>query len=127
VEAVTHTLAKYVMELSLCDYSLVAEPPSRLAAAALALSIRLLEPGLSTGSVKKRKSLLIKVLGVNCRALKQKAKGSTMWKLPRRKNYRKFFVSSLKRKIVCFQCCGSGFIKIGSGSQVNPETYTDPK
>jgi len=50
VEAVTHTLAKYVMELSLCDYSLVAEPPSRLAAAALALSIRLLEPGLSTGS-----------------------------------------------------------------------------
>ncbi len=50
MEAVTHTLAKYVMELSLCDYSLVAEPPSRLAAAALALSIRLLEPGLSSGS-----------------------------------------------------------------------------
>jgi hypothetical protein len=50
VEAVTHTLAKYVMELSLCDYSLVAEPPSRLAAAALALSIRLLEPGLSAGN-----------------------------------------------------------------------------
>ncbi len=50
MEAVTHTLAKYVMELSLCDYSLVAEPPSRLAAAALALSIRLLEPGLSAGS-----------------------------------------------------------------------------
>jgi len=49
VEAVTHTLAKYVMELSLCDYSLVAEPPSRLAAAALALSIRLLEPGPSHG------------------------------------------------------------------------------
>ncbi len=50
MEAVTHTLAKYVMELSLCDYSLVAEPPSRLAAAALALSIRLLEPGWSAGS-----------------------------------------------------------------------------
>ena len=45
VEAATHTLAKYLMELSLCDYSLVAEPPSRLAAAALAISIRLLDPG----------------------------------------------------------------------------------
>lgn len=48
VEAVTHTLAKYLMELSLCEYSLVAEPPSRLAAAALALSIRLLEPGIQS-------------------------------------------------------------------------------
>lgn len=48
VEAVTHTLAKYLMELSLVEYSLVAEPPSRLAAAALALSIRLLDPGISS-------------------------------------------------------------------------------
>ena len=46
VEAVTHTLAKYIMELSLTDYSLVAEPPSRLAASALALAIRILEPGM---------------------------------------------------------------------------------
>ena len=48
VEAVTHTLAKYLMELSLTEYSLVAEPPSRLAAAALALSVRLLDPGQSS-------------------------------------------------------------------------------
>jgi len=44
VEASTHTLAKYVMELSLVDYTMIAEPPSRLAAAALALSIRILDP-----------------------------------------------------------------------------------
>lgn len=48
VEAATHTLAKYIMELSLGDYSLVSEPPSRLAAAALAFSIRVLEPGTTS-------------------------------------------------------------------------------
>jgi len=47
VEAVTHTLAKYIMELSLKEYSMASENPSKLAAAALALSIRLLEPGLT--------------------------------------------------------------------------------
>jgi len=47
VEAVTHTLAKYIMELSLKEYSMASEYPSKLAAAALALSIRLLEPGLT--------------------------------------------------------------------------------
>jgi len=48
VEAITHTLAKYIMELSLGEYSLVGEAPSRLAAAALALSIRVLEPGTTS-------------------------------------------------------------------------------
>jgi len=48
VEASTHTLAKYAMELSLTDYTMVAEPPSRLAAAALAISIRLLEPDVKS-------------------------------------------------------------------------------
>jgi len=48
VEAITHTLAKYIMELSLVEYTLVSEPPSRLAAASLALSIRLLEPAVSS-------------------------------------------------------------------------------
>jgi len=48
VEAVTHTLAKYIMELSLSDYSLAGEPPSRLAASALALAVRILEPGLTS-------------------------------------------------------------------------------
>jgi len=48
VEATTHTLAKYTMELSLSDYQLISEPPSRLAAASLALSVRLLEPGIKS-------------------------------------------------------------------------------
>lgn len=48
VEAVTHTLAKYIMELSLKEYSLAHVNPSQLAAAALALSMRLLEPGTSS-------------------------------------------------------------------------------
>jgi len=48
VEAITHTLAKYVMELSLTEYSLAGEPPSRLAASSLALAIRILEPGMTS-------------------------------------------------------------------------------
>eukprot|EP00088_Acartia_fossae_P012538 TRINITY_DN16462_c0_g1_i1.p1 TRINITY_DN16462_c0_g1~~TRINITY_DN16462_c0_g1_i1.p1 ORF type:complete len:405 (-),score=95.81 TRINITY_DN16462_c0_g1_i1:188-1402(-) len=47
VEPATHTLAKYLLEVSLVEYSMVAEPPSRLAAAALALSIRLLDPDMT--------------------------------------------------------------------------------
>jgi len=48
VEAITHTLAKYIMELSLVEYSLVSVPPSLLAAASLALAMRLLEPAVSS-------------------------------------------------------------------------------
>lgn len=48
VEASTHTLAKYIMELSLPEYELISLPPSLLAAASLALSIRILEPGISS-------------------------------------------------------------------------------
>lgn len=44
VEAVTHTLAKYIMELSLGSYSMAPVAPSQLAAAALALAMRLLDP-----------------------------------------------------------------------------------
>jgi len=44
VEAITHTLAKYIMELSLGAYSMASVPPSQLASAALALSMRLLDP-----------------------------------------------------------------------------------
>jgi len=50
VEAATHTLAKYVVELSIGVYSMVNIPPSKVAAAALALSITLLEPGSSLDS-----------------------------------------------------------------------------
>merc|ERR1719412_557325 len=42
VEAATHTLAKYIMELSLGSYTMCSVPPSVLAAAALLLSIHLL-------------------------------------------------------------------------------------
>ena len=48
VESITHTLAKYIMELSLCDYSLAHELPSMIAASALALSIRLLDAGVGS-------------------------------------------------------------------------------
>merc|ERR1719191_596202 len=44
VEAATHTLAKYIVELSLGVYSLCDLPPSKLSAGALALSMRLLDP-----------------------------------------------------------------------------------
>lgn len=44
VDAATHTLAKYIVELSLGVYSLVAVPPSMLASSGLALAMRLLEP-----------------------------------------------------------------------------------
>jgi hypothetical protein len=54
VEAATHTLAKYVMELSLGHYPLCATPPSTLAAAALALSARLLDPGSTLTEVWSR-------------------------------------------------------------------------
>lgn len=43
VEAATHTLAKYIMELSLGSYTMCSVPPSVLAAAALALAMRALE------------------------------------------------------------------------------------
>lgn len=51
VDAATHTLAKYIVELSLGVYSLCSVAPSKLAAASLALAIRLLEPGTSLETV----------------------------------------------------------------------------
>ena len=49
-----HTLAKYILELSLMDYGQVAHPPSMTAAAALHLSLQLLGP---TGNKPWNKSL----------------------------------------------------------------------
>jgi len=51
VEAATHTLAKYIVELSLGVYNLADAVPSKISAAALALAIRLIEPGSSIDSV----------------------------------------------------------------------------
>lgn len=51
VDAATHTLAKYIVELSLGMYSICSVPPSKVAAAGLALAIRLLEPGSSLNTV----------------------------------------------------------------------------
>ena len=50
VDSATHTLAKYIVELSLGVYSLCHIPPSKLSAAALALAMRLLEPGATLAS-----------------------------------------------------------------------------
>jgi cyclin B len=44
VDTTTHALAKYIVELALGVYSLSHEAPSRLAAAALALALRILDP-----------------------------------------------------------------------------------
>ena len=46
VDVVEHTLAKYILELSLLDFGQAALSPSLAAAAALNLSLSLLEPGL---------------------------------------------------------------------------------
>lgn len=51
VDAATHTLAKYIVELSLGVYSLCHIPPSKLSAAALALAMRLLEPGATLATL----------------------------------------------------------------------------
>ena len=44
VDVLEHTLAKYILELSLLDFGQAALPPSMAAAAALNLSLALLEP-----------------------------------------------------------------------------------
>jgi len=51
VEAITHTLAKYIMELSLGSYSMVSVSPSMLASSALALAIRILDPSSRMSNV----------------------------------------------------------------------------
>lgn len=51
VEAATHALAKYLVELSLVQYSMVDIEPSRLAAAALALSLKILDKGSNFASL----------------------------------------------------------------------------
>ncbi|XP_022100841.1 G2/mitotic-specific cyclin-B-like [Acanthaster planci] len=45
VDGQKHTLAKYIMELTLPEYSFVQYDPSEIAAAALCLSTKILEPG----------------------------------------------------------------------------------
>ena len=48
VDVLEHTLAKYILELSLLDFGQAALPPSMTAAAALMLSLQLLEPDVAT-------------------------------------------------------------------------------
>jgi len=40
VDARVHTLAKYIMELTLIEYNMMHVPPSKLAAASLAISVK---------------------------------------------------------------------------------------
>jgi len=51
VDVLQHSLAKYALELCLLDYTLVSRSGSELAAAALFLSLLLLEPGVNTNTV----------------------------------------------------------------------------
>jgi len=57
VDALTHTLAKYAMELTLVDYKMAHIKPSVIAAAALALSLKVLEDRNSTHEDEKTKSI----------------------------------------------------------------------
>jgi cyclin B len=43
VDATQHTMAKYFMELTITDYEMVSVPPSKIAAAALCLSMKVLK------------------------------------------------------------------------------------
>lgn len=45
VTAEQHTLAKYLLELTMIDYEMVHMPPSMVASAALALALKVLDAG----------------------------------------------------------------------------------
>lgn len=45
VTAEQHTLAKYLLELSMVDYDMAHFPPSMVASAALALALKVLDAG----------------------------------------------------------------------------------
>ena len=51
VDVLQHTLAKYLVEIALPEYTLAHIPPSLLASAALYLSLMIQEPGASLSSV----------------------------------------------------------------------------
>jgi len=51
VDVLQHTVAKYLVEISLVEYDLAHFPPSLLAAAALFLSLRILEPQATLATV----------------------------------------------------------------------------
>ena len=60
-----HTLAKYLMELTLIDYDMVHYRPSEIAAASLCLAQRLLE-GLPWVSLELKQPLLKYEASFNC-------------------------------------------------------------
>jgi len=122
VEAITHTLAKYIMELSLVEYSLVSEPPSRLAAAALALSIRLLEPAVSsmdevwtpvlqhytmyklselTGTIQKLASVLVAAPTAKLSTVFQKYSSKKFFKITRIPALDKPILKKIAEGIIC--------------------------
>ena len=51
VDVLQHTVAKYLVEISLVEYELAHFPPSLVAAAALFLSLRILEPQATLATV----------------------------------------------------------------------------
>jgi len=51
VDVLQHTVAKYLVEVSLLEYDLAHYPPSLMAAAALFLSLRILEPNATLATV----------------------------------------------------------------------------
>merc|ERR1712059_91979 len=51
VDVLQHSLAKYIMEVAMLEYEMAHFPPSKIAAAALFLSLRLLEPEAKLSTV----------------------------------------------------------------------------
>lgn len=69
VTAEQHTLAKYLLELTMVDYEMVHFPPSMVASAALALALKILDAGewvsLTSGSPKSVTNLCKKCMPVS--------------------------------------------------------------
>ena len=55
VDVELHTLAKYLMELTMLDYDMVHFPPSQIAAGAFCLSLKILDNGEWVSSVPQTK------------------------------------------------------------------------
>ncbi|KAL4222814.1 G2/mitotic-specific cyclin-B2 [Mactra antiquata] len=96
VDALTHTMAKYLMELTVMEYNMVHYKPSQIAAAALCLSMKILDnsPWTKTlhhystyseesliGTMKKLASCVVKAETNKLNAVKSKYESSKLMKV----------------------------------------------
>ncbi|CAD7693477.1 unnamed protein product [Nyctereutes procyonoides] len=86
VDVEQHTLAEYLMELSMLDYDMVHFPPSQIAAGAFSLALKILENGEWTPTLQHylsytEESLLNVMQHLNKYAISEHAKISTLTQL----------------------------------------------